>query len=70
MKPPISFADVGTAQDNYTSAIYLNRIDVTDPNAKVAWTDSGVCFSYSQKPANATAPKWVWDLWKAQRQGG
>ena len=34
--------DVGTAQDVYTTATYLNRIDETDPNTGVAWTDSGV----------------------------
>lgn len=34
--------DVGAAQDVYTTATYLSRIDETDPNTGVAWTDSGV----------------------------
>lgn len=34
--------DVGTAQDVFTAATYLSRIDETDPNTGVAWTDSGI----------------------------
>lgn len=34
--------DVGAAQDVFTTATYLSRIDETDPNTGVAWTDSGI----------------------------
>lgn len=37
-----STTDVGSAQEIFSTANYIHRIDLTDPDTGVAWTDSGI----------------------------
>lgn len=37
-----STTDVGTAQEIFSTAGYIHRVDLTDPDTGTAWTDSGI----------------------------